>query len=148
MKQGLWGELDARRRVAAGQRRANDFDCRQQVRRGTVADWFQSSTECRTPTPNARAVPERVDSLAVSRLGSPLAEVTLSVRRVAEGALAAVLAPRTRCKPSDPTRPSDPIETDQGSDSIHTRAQEPEILNMLNWPEVMLPGTGAGMEVI
>ena len=47
---------------------------------------------------------------------------------------------RTRRKPSDLPRPSDPIETDHGTDSIYTRAQEPEILNILNLPQVMLSG--------
>ena len=44
--------------------------------------------------------------------------------------------------PSDPSRPSDPIATDQGSDSIHTRDPELRILNVLNWPEVMLSNAG------
>ena len=50
------------------------------------------------------------------------------------GAPVAVLVPRTSRKASDLPRPSDPIETDQGSDSIHTCAQAPEILNIPNWP--------------
>ena len=62
-----------------------------------------------------------------------------------EGALAAVLVPRTSRKPSDLARPSDPIETDQGSDSIHVRARDPETHNILNLPVVMLFGLRVGL---
>ena len=46
------------------------------------------------------------------------------------------LVTRTCRKPSDLLRQRS-IETDQGSDSTHTHAQESGILNPLNWPEVM-----------
>ena len=82
-----------------------------------------------------RAVPERVESRR------PVGWDRRSRRKglaFDEGALAAVLVPRTRRKPSDLPRRSDPIETDQGSDSTRTRVKEPEILNVLNLPRVML----------
>ena len=52
----------------------------------------------------------------------------------------AVMVPRIRRKQSGLLRPCDPIRTIWDSESIDTRAQEPEILNILNWPEVMLSG--------
>ena len=73
--------------------------------------------------------------MAVSRLGSRFAYVTHSVRRGRTRP-----RPRSSCPES---AVSSPIRSRliQDSDSIHTRAQEPEILIILNWPEVMSSGT-------
>lgn len=77
---------------------------------------------------------------AVSRLGSRFASVAHSVRR---------RRTRSRLRPRCPaSAPSSPICPDQAirsrllgdSATIHTRAQELEILNILNGPEVIPSG--------
>ena len=139
------GTLGGERQAASD--RVNDFGCRQRERVQRGGPWQLGFELARSAGLLGRMHASGFRDAAyaaVSRLGSRFASVALSARR-------SLTRPRSRSGHPE-SAASSPICPDQAiqsrllrdSASIHTCAQELEILDVLNWPGGMCSETERG----